>query len=135
MELLDDYQHQDRSIPRDEELIRFEGLVPYILLDGTAVADICALLDKANLVYGVENPSIQGNANSGITSAVHNLGVLLHVREEDKTQIDALVAAYEEQAQEGEQQPSNSALQVVTVAILSFIAFIIVVIGVIYLFF
>lgn len=104
-ELLDDFQHQNREIPKDKELLRFEGLVPYILLDGTAVAEICILLDKANIVYGIENPSIQGNAATGITSAVHDLGVLLHVREEDKRQIDELVAEYEEQHKE--QSPSS----------------------------
>ncbi|MFK7799363.1 MAG: hypothetical protein AB8E82_18070 [Aureispira sp.] len=95
-DLLDDYQHQNYQFNQDKNLIKFEGMVPHALLSGTTVAVICIALDQANIVYGIENPSIQGNANSGITSSSHQLDVLLHIREADKAAVDQILDQYDE---------------------------------------
>jgi hypothetical protein len=108
-DLLDDYQHQDYQLGKDENRLKFEGMVPHALLNGSMVAAICMALDKANIIYGIENPSIQGNANSGIISSNHPLDVLLHIRETDKVKVDQILDKYEEVEDSVEQ--SRSALK------------------------
>lgn len=106
-DLLDDYQHQNYQFNQDKNLIKFEGMVPHALLGGTTVAVICIALDQANIVYGIENPSIQGNANSGITSSSHQLDVLLHIRETDKAAVDQILDQYDETDPSNDQNRST----------------------------
>lgn len=97
-DLLDDHQHQNYSLNnfKDKSRLKFEGMVPHALLHDRVIAEICAALDKANIDYGLENPTIQGNANSGIITVMPQLDVLLHIRAADKIQVDQILDHYEE---------------------------------------
>lgn len=125
-ELLDDHQHQNRALFKNKDWIKFEGMVPYILLDGTAVEEVPSLLEKANLLYELQDLKHTSVVEGATTPVPSLLGTMLHVREEDKGLIDEALSDYTQQINQEAKEQEKKALRLFGKMTFIFIAVVVV---------
>ncbi len=90
----EDYKAALSDKDRDE----LNGKVPYSVLKGATLADVCALLEEAGLDYALQRQEGSTNGTGIIPLASTQLDMvntLVYIKLEERPQADQLVAQYE----------------------------------------
>ncbi|MFK7799364.1 MAG: hypothetical protein AB8E82_18075 [Aureispira sp.] len=110
-DLLDDGFGVYKAALSAEELKSLEGKIPYSILRGDALADVCALLDEHEIEYTLQSQPATMNGTGIIPLASTQLNMvdtLVYIQGAQKAAADQLVESYEQQLQvQAEQAPKE----------------------------
>lgn len=101
-ELLDDGFGAYRAALSAEELKSLEGKIPYSILRGDTLADVCALFDEHEIDYTLQPQPATTNGTGIIPLASTQLNMvdtLVYIQGEQKAVADQLVETYEQKVQ------------------------------------
>lgn len=110
-DLLDDGFGIYKAALSAEEIKILEGKIPYSILRGDALADICALFDEHGIDYTLQVQPATTNGTGIIPLASTQLNMidtLVYIQGEQKPTADQLLEAYEQKVQaQAEQAPQE----------------------------
>lgn len=99
-EVLDNDFGSYRGALSEEDLKTLEGKIPYGVLRGQTLSDVCVLLGEAEISYLVQPQEASTNGTGIIPLASTQLNLvdtLVYIDKDKKQEVDALIAQYEAQ--------------------------------------